>query len=225
MDLNPELIGLFALTATTLGNFYKSHQDKKSGIRKLTERDKMLTEGLRGLENEVVKVGMAMKDLKDETDFERVLKNAVRSTANQITNHSYQDDNYKNILMYVAGQTEDFALLFYYSPYRNKPAEQEKYLQAYIDEKRMKIKTFVDSASCDIKVYNGHKYILSAFLKEMNIHRHTELLALDLKRNGLSKIDIVERFTDFTNTVLDETIKAFIIYKGLDSYNINQDAA
>ena len=111
-----------------------------------------------------------------------------------------------------------FAFLFYYSPYRNKPDEQEQYLHAYLDEKRMHVKTFVNNSSNKIKVYKNHKITLSDFLRQMNIYRHVDLLALDLKRNGLSKDDVIEKFTKFTKTLLDEIIKAFIIFKNQDDF-------
>ena len=219
--MSTELIGLMSVMVVTLGGWgstmIKGHLDKKTSLKELTKRDKILADSLRGLESTVVDLAMDMKNLVKETDFEKVLRNSIRAKASQIVSLNFNiPDNSKNIVIHTARQIEDFAFLFYYSPYRNNPAEMEKYLHSDIQEKRASSYSFIDNCCVEVKTYKKKTYRLSTFLIELNIFKHLELLILRLIENGLSKDDTIELFVKFTEKYSEEIIKAMMIFDTLE---------
>lgn len=219
--MTTDLIGLISVMIVTLGGWgttiIKNHYDKKESLKELSNRDKILASSLRGMEVKLTDIDLKVDDIKNENEFERILTNAIKSKGSQVVNISYAlSDACRNILMFMTGQINDFAFHFYYSPYRNNPVEQKKYLHSFLDERRAHVKTFINNSSTDIKVVKNKHVILSEFLAGLNIFRHVELLSLDLERNGLEKKDVIERFTEFTDKLLEETIKGFTIFDNLD---------
>ena len=219
--MNTEVIGLILVMVTTIGGWgstiLKAHFDKKTSLKELSKRDKILADSLRGLESTVIDLGMDLKNLTKETDFEKVLRNSIRAKASQIVSLNYSiPDSFKNIVIHTARQIEDFAFLFYYSPYRQSPIEMEKYLYTDIQEKRVSSHSFMNSCCNKVKRYKKKTYRLNTFLIELNIFKHIELLILRLVENGLSKDDTVLLFTKFTDKYSEELIKAMIIFDTLE---------
>jgi len=227
--MNAELIGLISVLIITIGNSvhagvksYFDNRYKKNNENELSKRDIILTASLRDLEKITIGVRDEVKGLVMETDFEKVLRNSIRAKASQIVSLNFSlPEPSKNIVIHTARQIEDFAFLFYYSPYRNNSAEMEKYLYSDIQEKRVSAHSFMDNCCNKVKTYKKKTYRLSTFLIELNIFKHIELLILRLVENGLSKEDTIDLFVKFTDKYSEELIKAMIIFDTLeDAINI-----
>ncbi len=239
--MNAELYGLMGILVITVGNSahsivknWSDNRYKVNNEKKLSNRDVILTDSLRdvetiviGTKDEVKELRQEVKELRQETDFERVLRNSISSSGSQIANLNYGlNSNAKNIVTFVTRQIEDFAFLFYYSPYRGEPDEMEDYLQTDVKEKKAKACIFIDSVYKPIKVFKNKKYKLSTFLEDIDTLKGVdkylscntimELLIMDLKENGLNKAKTIEKFTKFINEYLKSLIKTINHFDNLE---------
>lgn len=206
-----------------------SKRKTKSQNNALATNVKILTNSMRGLETTVFEVKAGLKEMRQEADFERILKNSIISKGNQIVTSNFSiSDDAKNIVTFSTRQIEDLAFLFYYSPYRNNPDEMENFLRNDVDEKKANTCAFIDNRYKVIKHYKGKKYKLSTFIndfdslkgiddKYLSCNILMELLLLELKKNGLNKEDTIKVFTKFITKYLVSLIKTIIIFDSLEN--------
>lgn len=209
--------------------FIDSRRKTKSQNNALTTNVKILTNSHRRLETIVIDVKSGFEEMRQEADFERVLRNSIISKGNQILNSNYSlNDNARNIVTFVSRQIEDLSFLFYYSPHRKDPDEMENYLRNDIEQKKAKACTFIDNIYKGFKYYKQKQYKLSGFIddldtlkgmdeKYLSCNTLMELLILDLKKNGLNKEDTIKIFTKFLTKYLESLIKTMLLYEGLDN--------
>lgn len=219
--MNVELIGLISVGVATIGGWgttiIKGHYDKISSQKELSKRDSIITDSLRGVETEVIKMGMAIKELKDESEFDKTLRNAIKTNASLIASMNFTlDEKYTNILMYVAQHVKTLAFEFFYCPYRNNPKEMERYLSPLVSEKRAETRAFINHVCKDLRWYGKTKVNLSDFLSEVNVFKYVELLILELVRNGLDKPAVIRVFSEFMATFAEKLITSIQIYESLE---------
>ena len=215
------LITLISVVGGLFGMYIKTRSDNRKNTTKISN---LVKSQLQGMQNQVVKVGMSIEDvkgivgdLKTDTDFRNILKNSVRSEAARIVDISIGlETEYKNILMYWSKQIEDLALKFYYSPYRNNAAEMRKYLDVDIESRMSMVKYYTDHILHEPKLFNSEKIFFSDFLSKCEAYNALTVLIIRLVANGIKRDEVATIFSEFVEKFFKDIIKATIIWKTLN---------
>ena len=68
-------------------------------------------------------------------------------------------------------------------------------------------------------MFKGDKVNFSTYLDKINIHRKTELLKIDLVRNGLSPNEVIERFSDYIGDFFNDFMSCIVLWERIEEVN------
>ena len=185
----------------------------------LTEREKLLSEQVRGSENKLVTLSFEFLEVKNNFLFITELSNKIKKiSTNVIDSNVHLKNEYKYLLMLLADEIEDFAIGYYESNMKKKNHEFFPYLTLDFNSKLLKLDAIVNNVCNDIKkikiIENGieteHEITFAQYckktleLREMSKNLITKLL--DSERE-YSLDEIIAIFEEFVKEYLKGYIK------------------
>ncbi len=215
-------ITLITLIFGVLSLYLKSILDNQANKNSNKTRDNILNVSIRKMESTMSDFGEDIRDLKVDSKFKKTLRNAIRSTVVNIVDASGEllKPCYQVILTKWGDEIEDIAMRFYYAPCRNNPDELERYLKIDIETKKAIQGYFIDSMVKETKIYNGKEILFSALLVEALAYKRFTFLVMQLKamqpkKNGLDKDQVIETFTNFVRKFFENFVTAVSLWQSI----------
>jgi len=180
--------------------------------KKISERDALLMDQMRGFDNKLVDLSMGFLEFKENNEFKSRLMNSMRSIATNLIDYNVDlDAKYKHLIMQMAREFEDFAMRFYYSDMRGITHAITPYLRIDMESRISKFETYAEHINSKPKIFKytagkEEEIIFLDYLKKTNLYSKIELLLFVLEKNGLSPDKVIEEFGKF----ISDFFKVFI---------------
>lgn len=214
----------------------KEKEDKvkeESRVKEDDAREKRLQKYISDEVNElIIKVTdmeMILKSHIEETNFKFDFINTIKNHSRQIiiTLTNFLEQEHKNILSHWADTIEKFGLDWYYNSRQKKSKKEiDEYLTQELDIHIKNLDNYVDYTYNVIKIYNNKKVIFSQFLDAVKLHNKTELLKLNLIKNGFkTNEDVFATFKEYIDDFFNDFTKVITIWNRLEVYEKTFNAA
>lgn len=193
--------------------------------QKITERDRLIQQQMIGLDNKVVQLSMDMVEIKGNSQFKKELMNSLREISANIIDYNVNlGCNFKNVMMIMAREIEDFALRFYYSDMRGVEHEIVPYLKIDMESRIFKFKIYLDFLNLETKTImdNGIRRKLSflEFIADTEIRKTIDDTIKQLSDDGLKEEDVIELFQKFLGDFFKEFIKSINSWENIEKQNL-----
>ena len=218
----PDVATLGGIAGLFARMYYESRKQKKDS--------KVLLESVHGTQNEVVKIGMEMKDLKTDLLFKTKFHNLVQNQANHYSAvFGLAGEEYSKAVFIWSELIEKFGTDYYYSDFRKNATGKKAYLKKYVDDfmKRNEDqfiytlkKMFPDPRYNEKK----QKFFFAANVEQSKCFiAVNEILIMDLIQNGFDSESFQIRIQDYLIQFFDEFVneaRKFIDLKELTEDDI-----
>ncbi len=167
------------------------------------ERKKDNSELLQRMENselKLKKIQKSLNEIKKDNKFRIEFRNAIRIKTQETIQllENVLTGRATNLLLYWSEKIESFGLDFSYSKKRQgREQERAEYLTTILN---IRIKDFYEQANDvfpAIKEYKEQEVSFSRFAELVIVHKHTFILNEKLIKNGLSRQDVIDVFSDY----------------------------
>jgi len=258
LDSNVLIYNIIAIVASGIigwvGSMIKGNQEIKKikaeaqkSESRYSEGSRLIADQMRGFDNTLVNLSFEFLEYKKNSEFKATLMNIMRAKATNIIDYNVDLDlKYKNLMMQIAIEFENFALRFYYSDMRGIPHQISPFLRIDMNSRIAKFKTYVQHINSEEKVFEystGKKETISflEFLtgeKKFTISKKSsiinglnkdvevksklmdiiEVLLVLLEKNGLKPDDVIEKFEEFISDFFKEFIHVINNWEDIDNY-------
>jgi hypothetical protein len=178
------------------------------------------------LEDKMVDIMTMLKSHIEGEVFETRFSDLLRTQTKTITSISSNiHQKYKTLMIYWARAIEDFGLAFYNSEYRKEgKKKREVFLKEDINSLIEEFNTYMDYMIDNIKVDSkGNKIKFGSFVKTIDLHRRTQLLAMSLERNGLDDSkEFTKTFTEYLDDFFSSFLTTIYIWNELEDFKFQK---
>jgi hypothetical protein len=258
LDSNVLLYNIFAIVASGIigwvGSMIKGNQEIKKikaeaqkSESRYSEGSRLIADQMRGFDLKLVELSFQFLEYKKNSEFKATLMNVMRAKATNIIDYNVDLDlKYKDLMMQISREFEDFALRFYYSDMRGIPHQISPFLRIDMNSRIAKFKSYVEHINKEEKIFEystgkketitflefltGEKKftiskkspIINTLNKDVEIKSKLmdiiEVLLVVLEKNGLKPDDVIEKFEGFIGDFFKEFIHVINNWDDIDNY-------
>jgi hypothetical protein len=218
----PDVATIGGIAGLFIRMYFENKKQKKDS--------KVLLESVHGTQNEVVKIGMEMKELKTDLLFKTKFHNLVQNQANHYAAaFGLAGEHYCKSVYYWCELIEKFGTDYYYSDFRKNAIGKKTQLKKYVDDfmKRNEDQFiyYLEKVFQEPR-YNGKN---QKFFFAQNIEQSkcfiavNEILIMDMIQNGFDSDTFQIRIQDYLMAFFDEFVneaKKFLELKELTEVDI-----